>query len=238
MNRKTSGASWCVCAFFVWLLSTAPAIGQTFEGCRDVNGIAVASVSNPGLQDVAQATILNGSPIIYYNPSVLSWTRPQTRLFFYAHECGHHALGHVLSGLRLGQEQEADCWGITRLKRLNLLSDRDVTLVQADIARFGKGDWTHLPGPQRAINLRECLPADADSKTDDDRDKSERTSTPRGHYETVQCTHPLHPNGDWGPCQHLCGYNFFGQPIPCHRADLYPCSHPAHPDGDRVWIPQ
>jgi hypothetical protein len=129
----------------------------TFDGCRDINGYAVASVSNPSIQDIAIAAIFRGNPVIYYNPYVLANTRAQTRLFFYAHECGHHALGHTLKGLQLGQEQEADCWGINTLVEQRLVSDNDISLIQADIARFARGDWTHLPGPQRAINLRGCL---------------------------------------------------------------------------------
>lgn len=198
----------------------------TFDGCSDINGVPVASVSNNGIRDIAQASILNGRPVIYYNPSVLVWVRPQTRLFFYAHECGHHALGHVLSGLRLGQEQEADCWGVVKLRKLHRLTDQDISVVQSDIARFGRGDWTHLPGPIRAIKLRECL----DDTDDDNRNQS------HGHWEIVACSHPMHPAGDIWPCEHVCGF-WYGQPVPCHPAgDLHPCSHPAHPAGDRVWV--
>ena len=215
-----------------FLASEAMAQRVTFDGCRDINGIPVASVSNSSIQDVAMATIANGHPVIFYNPYVLAGMRPQTRLFFYAHECGHHALGHALSGLRLGQEQEADCWGINKLKDLKLIDDHGVSVVQLDLARFGRGDWTHLPGPQRAITLRACL---------DDNELSEpneaRPSRPKGHWEVMQCSHPLHPPGDAGPCQHICGWNYYRQPIPCHQADLYPCVHPAHPNGDRVWVP-
>jgi len=219
----------------------------TYDGCHDINGVPVASVRNSAIQDIATASLLNGNPVIYYNPSVLASVRPATRLFFYAHECGHHAIGHVLSGLRLGQEQEADCWGIIQLKKLNLVTDGDIATIQRDIAAFGRGDWTHLPGPQRAINLRACLNGD-----DGDEDSSEENnasanrtrnhgsdaqngSSRRGHWEYQACTHSLHPNGDVGPCQHVCGY-MYGRPIACHQGDVYPCTHPAHPAGDRIWI--
>ena len=33
----------------------------------------------------------------------------------------------------------------------------NVAVVESDLARLGPGDWTHLPGPRRAINLRQCL---------------------------------------------------------------------------------
>jgi len=130
----------------------------TLDGCVDFRGQPVASVMNPSVQDVAMATIApNGAPVIIYNPSILSWVSPPTRLFFYAHECAHHVLGHGVRGHPLTREQEADCWGIRELVSQGLLSDHDVSMVQQDIARFRQGDWTHLPGPTRAINLRACL---------------------------------------------------------------------------------
>jgi hypothetical protein len=133
----------------------------TYDGCVAPGGVPVASVRNDAINDVAMAsyvaTYTGPAPVIFYNTGVLSWLAPQTRLFFYAHECAHHVLGHVLSGLRLGQEQEADCWGIRTLVSAGLLSDADIDIVQKDIVAFGRGDWTHLPGPQRAINLRRCL---------------------------------------------------------------------------------
>src|SRR5437016_2336337 len=69
----------------------------TFDGCVDSRGIPVASVRQPGLGDVAKSTLdPKGRPVIVYDPVVLSWFHPQTRLFWYAHECAHHALGHTL----------------------------------------------------------------------------------------------------------------------------------------------
>lgn len=137
----------------------------TFDGCvvRTPNGpIPVASVRNDNLQDVAQANyqrLPNGAviPVIFYNARVLSWLQPATRVFFYAHECAHHVLDHMGRGLPLGHEQEADCWAIITLVRTGTLSDPDITTIQRDIARAGRGDWTHLPGPQRAFNLRRCF---------------------------------------------------------------------------------
>jgi hypothetical protein len=135
-----------------------PAAAQiTFDGCRDARGIPVASIPD-NVPDVAVARLgPGGEPVIFYNPVVLSWFAPQTRLFWYGHECGHHALGHLLAPMRPGAEQEADCFGIEALVERGLLSDRDVTIVQADLARVGPGDWAHLPGGIRSINLRRCL---------------------------------------------------------------------------------
>src|SRR5437879_4547894 len=88
----------------------------TYGGCTDARGIPVLSIPDGTLSDIAEATVdVDGNPTIRYNPQIVASARRQTRLFFYTHECAHHALGHVLSGLQLGQEQEADCWGIRTL---------------------------------------------------------------------------------------------------------------------------
>lgn len=129
----------------------------TYGGCVDMMGRPVASVLNVAVPDVAVARLgPRGEPLIFYNPNVLARMAPQTRLFFYAHECAHHALGHMFNGNPMSAEQEADCWGIRTLYQRGLLNDRDVTIVQRDLS-FSPGDWTHLPGPPRAFNLRRCL---------------------------------------------------------------------------------
>jgi len=145
--------------FLVAVCVPATAAAQvTFDGCSDFRGIAVASIMNTNLPDVAAANWApNGAPIIMYNPYVLARLSPQTRLFFYAHECAHHALGHAIRSIPFHQEQEADCWGIrTLVARGALNGSQDVMAVQNDLS-FSPGDWTHVPGPRRAINLRACL---------------------------------------------------------------------------------
>jgi hypothetical protein len=89
---------------------------------------------------------------------VLSWVSPATRRFFYAHECAHHALGHTLGASYPTQrEQQADCWAIRTLVSAGQIGSSDLREIQSDVARLGRADWTHLPGPQRAINLNACL---------------------------------------------------------------------------------
>jgi hypothetical protein len=151
-------------ATLIGLWCAISAYGQvTFEGCRDIRGIPVASIRDDSIGDVAKATIApDGSPVILYNVGVLHWLQPQTRLFIYAHECAHHALGHNFGTTHpLRMEQDADCWGIRTAVTDGQLSADDVAIVQADIARVGVADWMHLPGPQRAINLSACLGASA-----------------------------------------------------------------------------
>jgi len=71
-----------------------PAAAQaTWDKCVDISGRTVVSVPDPSLNDVAQAVVLGGRPVIKFNPNVLSFTDPLARLFWYLHECGHHKLG-------------------------------------------------------------------------------------------------------------------------------------------------
>ncbi len=144
------------------LFSHLPAFGQmiTYGGCTDFRGIPVVSISIPSLNDVAKANLDQwGRPVIYYNPNVLNWLSPASRLFWYAHECAHHKLAHIA---RMGTtypvllEQEADCWGIRTIYYNRMISDNDVYIIQQEISR-SPGDWSHFPGPRRAINLIACL---------------------------------------------------------------------------------
>ena len=129
----------------------APEAGAqvTYDGCYVGNGIPVASINAPQLQDVAVARIdPPGVPVIYYNPNVLAWLQPQTRTFFYYHECAHHVRGHTLGSMHpLLVEQDADCWAIQNLVGSGSFSEYDVQVVQQDLARAGRGDWTHLTPP-------------------------------------------------------------------------------------------
>jgi hypothetical protein len=129
-----------------------------YEGCTDFNGTPVPSVANSSLNDVASASMTQFGPLIQYNPYVVASMAMQTRGFFYAHECGHHALGHTIGSTHpLAMEQAADCFAIRYLVKNGKFDSNDVEIVQAELAYRGKSDWMHLPGPLRAINLKKCL---------------------------------------------------------------------------------
>jgi hypothetical protein len=141
----------------------AAAHPMTVPECRDYRGLPVAAVANPHISDVAVATLLpDGSPVIYFNPTTMQTLHPKTRLFFYAHECAHQALGHlpmIYYSLRRVPtiEVEADCYGIRLLAQTGRLGQDDLIRIQRDLAVLGQADWDHLPGPTRAFNLGQCL---------------------------------------------------------------------------------
>lgn len=126
--------------------------------CIDPRGFRVAEIANYQINDIAQANQLpNGAPVIFFNPGVLANMSPPTRLFFQMHECAHHVLGHTLGRMVMNMEQEADCLAIQTIASRRMISNQQFQMIQADLYRFGRGDWSHLPGPQRAINLQACL---------------------------------------------------------------------------------
>lgn len=197
-------------AFILLMLIAEGAMGQiTFEGCVDYRGIPVASIDQP-VQDVAMATYApSGEPIIIYNPQALSWLSPPTRLFFYAHECAHHVLGHAVRNIPFMQEQEADCWAVQQIVSKGLLSNEDVNTVQGDIAKFGKADWTHLPGSVRAINLRTCLASSSTTKASDSQTgDSWDTCYDKCQVTNDRCTDRCVSGSSWDSCYDRCQRRF------------------------------
>ncbi len=126
--------------------------------CLDYRGVEVQRVPDYFLHDAAMADVLpNGEPVILYQPLVSGSISQQMKWFIYAHECAHHVLGHTTEDARASNEQEADCWAIGALYTRGILNDRDVKIVQAELAATGRADATHLSGVERARNLDTCL---------------------------------------------------------------------------------
>jgi hypothetical protein len=126
--------------------------------CVDFRGMSVTYVPDATIPDIAIASYApNGAPIVRVHPGVLALVHPMTQTFFMAHECGHHVLAHSVRNIPLAQEQEADCFAIVQLVQQGIFDLHAISIVQNEISRFGRADWQHLPGPQRAINLQRCL---------------------------------------------------------------------------------
>lgn len=129
-----------------------------YKNCIDVRGHNVLWVADGSLRWIAQAGYADDDwPLVRYNPDALSSLRPQTRLFFQVHECAHHVFGHpVRGGMSLADEKLADCWAVNSLFHGGSFGPADVSLVQEEIGRLAEGDWTHVPGPRRKIDLKNC----------------------------------------------------------------------------------
>jgi hypothetical protein len=160
------------------LIFVSSAWGQSIS-CADAFGNPVPVINAP-IPDIGQATIYAGRPVILFNPLYARGLPTDVVTFFLYHECGHHALGHTLgAGFPLTNEQAADCWAARTLVGSGQFDEDDIRTVQAAIAQFGRADWTHLPGPMRAMNLPRCLAssqsreANASRDSTDDSDRAE-----------------------------------------------------------------
>ena len=160
--RGLLGGCAIVCA-----LAFPIAAQATYEGCKDVLGVPVASVVNPTLADVALSTVATLSPeqgpqpVIYFRPSFSQIPAPLRRVIYF-HECAHHALGHVAAAVlgtpvATAQEQVADCWAIVHLVQSGEFHQPQVQIAQTIFNDAASG--MHMPGPARWANFAGCLAA-------------------------------------------------------------------------------
>lgn len=118
-------------------------------------GQRVAFVANPWLNDVGRARP-GMPPTIEMNPAVLGQLPRTMQLFWYGHECAHHALGHTIGGLSLASESAADCWAVQTGRRQGFLSRADIESFVPYLYGNPGSPWGHLPGPQRIAQLMSC----------------------------------------------------------------------------------
>lgn len=123
--------------------------------CRDVRGLAVHTMQVANLGDVGRAGVVNRVPIIVIDPHIIGRLPDKLQIFFYQHECGHHALGHWYGG-NADQEKEADCWAIRSGREKGTFTRDDVMSFAPFLAASGGSPFGHLPGPQRAKFLLQC----------------------------------------------------------------------------------
>ena len=124
--------------------------------CQDFRGKPVTTLKVDELGDVGRAWVVNMTPFIVMDSHMLLQLPVKLQLFFYAHECAHHVLGHWYTP-SVNNEIEADCWAIrygrdTGLFRRQEVADFAPWLAASKGSRFG-----HLPGPRRAQSLLECF---------------------------------------------------------------------------------
>lgn len=128
--------------------------------CNDVSGRPVTSVQVMNGTIAKATTDQNGRRVIEYDPRPLDGISSQEQLFVYAHECGHHALGHDSRGpLDISQEQDADCYAIRSLISRVGVTDYDVGILEANMRDLSTANARHFPWRPRAYDLQECLPS-------------------------------------------------------------------------------
>lgn len=111
----------------------------------------VPEIPNPALPDIAMVSMTPMGPVIYYNPIYCMQLGYQVCNFYRAHEYGHIALGHALSGnFPQVNEFQADCWAAQN-------ADPSFTLAAFRYFASGGGSTPiHGTGQQRAARVRAC----------------------------------------------------------------------------------
>jgi hypothetical protein len=89
------------------------------------------------------------------NPNVLGVQAPVMQLFWYAHECAHHVLGHMLM-MAPTNESNADCWAVRTGRDQGWFPPQAFQLLVATLSNSPGSVWGHLPGPARINNMWAC----------------------------------------------------------------------------------
>lgn len=124
--------------------------------CTDYLGRQVRTYTVAGLGDVGWSEIFFKVPVIKLDPDVLRTLPGKMQVFFLLHECGHHKLGHLLSGSGEA-EPEADCWAIKTGRDSGFYGRTDVEAFRQFFAYSNGSRVGHLPGPERHTFLLNCF---------------------------------------------------------------------------------
>lgn len=121
--------------------------------CNNWQGIPVEIVANPYLNDVGVAhSNAFGQPVIQLNPYVMNRYSFLVQTWWFAHECGHHALHPSWNS-----EQNADCWGIRTMRQQGLITRQwQLNAFAIELGNLQGTAAGHLPGPARAANIANC----------------------------------------------------------------------------------
>lgn len=153
------GRAWLVVALVAGFAAQSQAQVPLTIACNDRTGHAVTPVQvTDGIIAIAKVD-QDSRPVIEYDQRPIAGISRQQRLFVYAHECGHLALGHDRRGpsTSLTQEQDADCYAIRSLMNKVGFTAYDVSILQAVMQQLGADEARHLPWPKRVYNLDGCL---------------------------------------------------------------------------------
>lgn len=147
----------------LWTLTRVAAADAQIAGvpvsCVDFAGRSIALIADPTLPDVGAARIVNGQPAILMNPVVLNRQPRELQLFWYAHECAHHALAHAANP-SLTNEAMADCWAVRIGRQQQWFSPASFQVLAQALQDSPGSIWGHLPGPLRLRNMWSCYSQD------------------------------------------------------------------------------
>jgi len=137
--------------------------------CNDANGTPVSFVFGNINQLALSQITPQGAPIMVFSPTAMTTPRPLL-LFFYAHECSHHTLGHLIVWAQTGQmvptaEPDADCNAATLVQQQGLLSQQDITTVANSVFPNPHFPPMYPAGPIRAQHILDCYNASAQGQS-------------------------------------------------------------------------
>ena len=134
----------CVLGLILSLLSlNVVAEAIPFPSCT-VNNQPVRYVSSPthydnsytGYKYIASADIIDGQPVIDYNPTLLSTTPKEWNLQVMLHECGHVKLMHMYKPRHVSQEYEADCYSADILRKEYGYKEEEFDIILKTMKEF------------------------------------------------------------------------------------------------------
>jgi len=149
----------------------SPVIAGTPVHCFDPTGLQVFTVFDARINDVAMSSILpNGLRVIIINGPLFQKQPPIIQLFIYAHECGHHISGDIISGVifhedNLNREKNADRIGIRLMRDQLHISNQMAGEVASTFENNPPMFPFYLPGPERAQWIRDCYATHNDNCT-------------------------------------------------------------------------
>ncbi len=137
-------------------LQAQPVIGGNPMRCYDYRGRVVQTLKTTELGDVGRASMVGRMPIISLDSDRMRSLPPTMQIFFFMHECAHHALGHVVRPT-LQSERDADCWAANYGRWVGLFSGMDVEAWAPYFARSNGSKFGHLAGPERQAYILNCF---------------------------------------------------------------------------------
>jgi hypothetical protein len=111
----------------------------------------VPEIPDPTLPDIAMVRMMNGQPVIIYNPMICQQIGPFLCGFYRKHEYCHIYLSHPLRQMwPQAMEFEADCCAAKHV------TDQEFAAAFQFFMGGGGGTPQHGPGPARAARIRDC----------------------------------------------------------------------------------
>jgi len=157
MNRTSFISRTAIFVFLVLLLARVCAASDVavLDGCVDGTGRAVPVEADYGQVGLVQTIRSGNQPTIRYNPTVLPYLDPTSRMFFYAQACAQVAAGMADKTLTVAAAHALDCVALRVLLDAEVLKPDQVSTLQAQLV-FNEEEWRQLPGPARNIAFGDC----------------------------------------------------------------------------------